>query len=81
MDAIVREFLGKDCASVVIGYLTDLPLLPFLRELQAINAAGRLVSPQFLRYWYDPEWTYRTFWLHRYDERGNFIGPCKCHFC
>jgi hypothetical protein len=32
-ERIIRAYLGKDCSSIVVGYLRDLPRLPFIQQL------------------------------------------------
>lgn len=34
MDKLIEEYVRRDCASIVIAFLTPLPPLPFLQELE-----------------------------------------------
>ncbi len=69
MTEILNTLLNKNTSNIVIGYLIDPPVLPYLDELLT----------RTLRISEDPDWCYNRYFVS-YADRYKHKGMAKIYF-
>jgi hypothetical protein len=69
MEALLSSMLSRNTTSIIIGYLTDLPHLPFIFQLQNKTLSIHEDTSQF--------WFYRTYFTNSLEQNVDFISKIR----